>query len=128
MYRCTDCNRKFDFVEVVFEKHGVNTPPYERVKRCPYCSSADYVTEEHNCRFCGVKLRATNADYCSDRCEAAGKKYYGWQQKNEDLFKNSSVAAAVREVLNYNKKNSTKYSYGKYFSLKGAGKLEHNGN
>ena len=43
MYRCTDCNREFEYSEVVFETHGLDTPPFERRRRCPFCASPNFV-------------------------------------------------------------------------------------
>lgn len=123
MYRCTDCAMEFEYVEVVFETHGLSTPPYERVKRCPFCRSAKYEEiKDPHCRFCGSRLRDTG-EYCSDRCKKAGEKYFADQRRNRERFRNSPIAAAVREVTEYNRLHSTKYSYGQYFVLKEAGKL-----
>ena len=123
MYRCCDCNKEFEYVEVVFESHGLSTPPFERRHRCPFCASPNFIEKEsRHCHFCGSKMD-TEKDYCSDRCKLLGERYFKEQAKNLELFKNSSVARAVREVAKYNKENGTKYSYGKYFSLKEAGKI-----
>lgn len=117
MYRCTDCDMEFEFVEVVFETHGLSTPPYERIKRCPFCRSTRYEeTQSRHCRFCGSRLR-TEGEYCSDRCKSAGQRYFAYQRKHSEQFKSSPVATAVREVAEYNRLNGTKYSYGQYFSL-----------
>ena len=121
MYRCTDCNAEFEFVEVVFETHGLSTPPYERIKRCPACHSRESTEiKGMHCRFCGSKLRV-EGEYCSDRCERAGKAYFAAQSKNREQFISSPIAAAVREVAEYNRLHKTKYSYGQYFALRGAG-------
>lgn len=123
MYRCTDCAMEFEYVEVAFETHGLSTPPYERIKRCPFCRSTEYEeVKDPHCRFCGSRLRDTG-EYCSDRCKKAGEKYFADQRKNRERFENSPIAAAVREVAEYNRLHSTKYSYGQYFVLKEAGKI-----
>lgn len=123
MYRCTDCEKEFEFVKVVFETHRLDTPPFERQKLCPFCGSSDFIPLINtHCRFCGVKLR-DEKEYCSDKCRQAGIKYYELERKNRKLFSESPVAKAVLEVSEYNKTHGTKYSYGKYFSLKEAGKI-----
>ncbi len=123
MYRCTDCGSEFEYVEVVFETHGLSTPPYERIKRCPNCHSRNYEEKRNtHCRFCGSKLRG-EGDYCSVRCEKAGKAYFALQRENRKKFSSSPIAVAVREVTEYNRVHSTKYSYGQYFALKEAGKI-----
>ncbi len=123
MYHCTDCKRDFEFLEVVFESHGLDTPPFERRHRCPFCASPNFIEKENcHCHFCGSKMD-TAGDYCSERCKKLGDLYFKEEAKNREIFKNSAVAKAVREVAKYNKENKTKYSYGRYFSLKEAGKL-----
>ncbi len=123
MYHCTDCNTEFEFVEVVFETHGLDTPPYERIKRCPSCKSRAFEEIKNtHCRFCGSKLRDAGK-YCSARCEMAGKEYLARERSNRAKFAASPVAAAVREIAAYNRLHNTKYSYGQYFALKEAGKI-----
>jgi predicted nucleic acid-binding Zn ribbon protein len=123
MYHCTDCGFEFEFVEVVFETHGLDTPPYERIKRCPSCKSRAYEEVKNtHCRFCGSKLRETG-EYCSESCEKSGREYFARERENRAKFASSPISAAVREVAAYNKKNATKYSYGQYFALKEAGKI-----
>lgn len=123
MYYCTDCSAKFEYVEIVFETHGLSTPPYERVKRCPFCHGTELLEKENcHCRFCGSRLE-DSGEYCSDKCKKLGEKYYAEQTARRKLFSSSPVAAAVREIEEYNKANGTEYSYGQYFALKEQGGL-----
>ena len=123
MYYCKDCGEEFDFVEVVFETHGLDTPPYERIKRCPYCHGSNYEEKKNtHCSFCGSKLRNAG-EYCSRRCEKAGEIYFARQTENRRKFASSPIAAAVREVAEYNRIHKTKYSYGQYFALKESKKI-----
>lgn len=123
MYCCTDCKKEFEYVEIVFETHGLDTPPYERLRRCPFCHSVNIEEcESRHCKFCGSRLK-DNTDYCSARCKKAGEIYYAAQQKRKREFLNSPVADAVREVEEYNKTHGTKYSYGQYFAKKESDKL-----
>ena len=123
MYCCTDCKKEFEYVEIVFETHGMETPPFERIKRCPFCHSTDILEREsRHCKFCGSRLKE-NGEYCSSRCKKAGEIYYAAQQKRKTEFLGSPVAQAIREVEEYNKIHGTKYSYGQYFALKEADKL-----
>lgn len=123
MYYCTDCKNKFEFVEIVFETHGLSTPPFERIKRCPICHSTDYEEVKNtHCKFCGSKLRVSG-EYCSDRCAKAGRYYFELEKRNREKFKNSAIASTVREIAEYNRLHGTKYSYGEYISLKDGGKI-----
>lgn len=123
MYYCTDCGAEFEYVEIVFETHGLSTPPYERIKRCPFCHGTNYEEQQNtHCRFCGSKLKE-QGEYCSDRCRKLGEKYFAEQAARKKFFENSPVVAAVREIEEYNRINGTKYSYGQYFALKEQGGL-----
>jgi len=123
MYCCTDCKAAFEYVEIVFETHGLSTPPYERIKRCPFCHGTDLTeTDNRHCRFCGSRLTKAG-EYCSEKCKSAGERYFALDARRKKLFQNSPVAQAVREIAAYNKTHGTKYSYGQYFSLKEQGGL-----
>ena len=123
MYHCTDCGMEFEFVEVVFETHGLDTPPYERIKRCPFCRSRNFEEVKNaHCRVCGSKLRE-EGEYCSERCRRQGEEYFAREQKNRIKFTTSPIASAVREVSEYNRTHGAKYSYGQYFTLKEAGMI-----
>ena len=123
MYYCTDCEKEFEYVEIVFETHGLSSPPFERIKRCPFCHSVNIEEcESKHCKFCGSRLKE-KGEYCSARCKKAGEIYYAAQQKRKNEFLGSPVAEAVREVEQYNRAHNTKYSYGEYFAKKESDKL-----
>ena len=42
MFRCTECGRVFKEPKVVYESHGFNTAPYEKLNMCPRCDSMGY--------------------------------------------------------------------------------------
>lgn len=37
MYKCEDCGKTFDEPIVCSEGHGLDAPPFESLKKCPYC-------------------------------------------------------------------------------------------
>ena len=37
MFRCIDCGKTFRTPKTRYEKHGLDTPPYEEWDCCPYC-------------------------------------------------------------------------------------------
>ena len=122
MYHCQDCEKDFSFVEVVFERHSLSTPPFERIKLCPFCHSDNFTEiKENHCKFCGSKLR-NDDDYCSSACRKRGRELEKEEEKRREFLKDSLVVKAVLEVEEYNRANNTKYSYGQYFAMK-QGKL-----
>jgi formylmethanofuran dehydrogenase subunit E len=51
MFLCLDCNGLFEEAQQYREMHGLDSPPYETLDGCPYCSGA-YV-ETIQCDVCG---------------------------------------------------------------------------
>ena len=53
MYRCCECGNLFEEGEqaVWEERHGLDSPPYEKWSGCPVCKG-DY-EEVHQCKECG---------------------------------------------------------------------------
>lgn len=41
MYKCNECNSKFEEPKVLIERHGFSYGGYERIKMCPHCKSED---------------------------------------------------------------------------------------
>lgn len=118
MYCCQDCKKEFEYVEVVFERHGLSTPPFERVKLCPFCHSDNFSEIEINhCRYCGSKLR-DKGEYCSPICRKKGMELKKREESRQEFLKNSPLIKGLKEVEEYNKAHGTNYSYGKYFALK----------
>ena len=118
MYYCQDCKKEFEYVEVVFERHGLDAPPFERLKLCPFCHSDSFkeLTGTH-CKYCGSKLRE-KGDYCSDYCRKLGEKLWEKQGLEKILRKKSLLEVTLKEIDSYNKSNKTNLSYGQYVALK----------
>lgn len=41
-YKCNNCGATFARPMRVIETHGLDTPPYERIKVCPCCQIPDF--------------------------------------------------------------------------------------
>ncbi len=39
---CTDCGKYFDKPDIYEEKHGLDSPPYQRVPICPMCEGDNF--------------------------------------------------------------------------------------
>lgn len=48
MYKCNECGYEFEYPEIQIETHGLDTPPYEEIRVCPYCgdNNIDEVEDE----------------------------------------------------------------------------------
>lgn len=76
MFKCCECGHLFEEGEqaVWEERHGLDTPPYEKWSGCPLCKS-DY-EEVHQCKECG-------------NWHTEDELYDGWCEK------------CLRETINY---------------------------
>ena len=69
-YTCLDCGYEFDEPYELVERHGLDSPPFEKWLVCPACGGA--YTHTHLCDCCGQRitdryLRVDNGDeYCED--------------------------------------------------------------
>ena len=50
-YECHNCGRRFEEPDIITERHGLDSPPYEKIGICPYCKG--YFSEIHECKICG---------------------------------------------------------------------------
>lgn len=118
MYYCQDCKKNFEFAQVVFERHGLENPPFERILRCPFCHSDRFkeLVSSH-CKYCGSRL-SIEGDYCSDYCKRLGEKMWERQRNLAELKKRSLLEVTLKELDSYNKAHNTRLSYGQYIVIK----------
>ena len=64
-YECHRCEKRFEEPDFVTEKHGLDTPPYEKVAVCPYCYG--YFEEMYQCEICGEWF--TDGELTSGVCD-----------------------------------------------------------
>ena len=50
-FQCHECDRRFEEPDFVTERHGLESPPYEKMAVCPYCKS--YFEMMYQCKICG---------------------------------------------------------------------------
>lgn len=123
MYKCHNCNEHFTTPEVYTERYNLDTPPYDKISKCPACGSVNFeVLKPTYCANCGVPI-AEGESYCSDICRKLGEAARERERECRRIVHDFDVSRAIREVDAYNKKHGTNYSYGRYFALKGMGKL-----
>lgn len=123
MYKCENCGHLFEEGEqaVWEERHGLDTPPYEKWSGCPLCKG-DY-EEVHQCKECGDwherdELMGEMCDKCIDKykynidiCHKIGKKseeeikinsflvtMFSKEEIEEILFRELSEANTIKPV------------------------------
>lgn len=64
-FQCHECDRRFEEPDWVVERHGLDTPPYEKVAVCPYCHG--YFEEMYQCEICGEMF--IDAELTSGVCD-----------------------------------------------------------
>ena len=74
MYICKKTRMLFDEPEIIYEKHGLECPPYEEWAVCPCCHDTNYI-KAFTCDECGEYIdgkyyeTADGNYYCSECCE-----------------------------------------------------------
>lgn len=118
MYRCTDCKKSFLNARVVYEKHGLGSPPYERRLVCPICGGEDLKEcEVRHCRCCGARLPEGRYDYCNEACRVRGERLWSKQAQRRKKRESDPLCVAVAAVELYNREHKTRLSYGQYISM-----------
>lgn len=118
MYYCKNCGGEFETPDKTYEKHGLDTPPYEVVFICPYCSSSNFKEKiSTHCRCCGARLKKNDKEYCSNVCRKKGEKLWEKERLKLNLQRESPINKIIKELKSYNEQNGTDYSYGQYVSL-----------
>ena len=46
MMKCNNCGHVFEEPDVVYERHGLDHPPFEKVYVCPRCRVADWSDDD----------------------------------------------------------------------------------
>ncbi len=118
MFYCKDCGFEFEKPLMLFEKHNLDTAPFEELTVCPACKGQN-IKEKNvtHCRCCGARLSDGLVDYCSENCRENGIKLRKIENRKRKVRLESPLNTLVRQVEDYNKKHNTKYSYGKYVAL-----------
>lgn len=52
MLICVECGSLFEHARQVYERHGLDTPPYEELHVCPACGGTN-LHQAHRCDVCG---------------------------------------------------------------------------
>lgn len=118
MYYCSACGCEFETADLFNETHGLESPPFEEGRCCPFCGSGEIKPRGVSyCRCCGAKLASGEKEYCSPSCRKRGEEMRRREMKKKRLIFSSPLFETVREVDEYNRKNGTDYSYGQYVTL-----------
>lgn len=117
MYYCPDCGYEFEEPEKIYETHGFNTPPYEKLTVCPMCKATSFYEKVNtHCRCCGAKLKK-GGKYCSASCQEKGERLWQKERIRRRIRQSDPLNEIIREIESYNKINKTDYSYGKYVAI-----------
>lgn len=118
MYQCRDCGYRFEYTASVFERHGLDNPPYERIAVCPNCKSTDFseITVDH-CRCCGARLTGNQKEYCNDSCRRNGERMWERERVRRQYRKSNPLSVLIDEADAYNRAHGTCYTYGQYVAF-----------
>lgn len=123
MYKCKKCETVFNYCDMFDSRLYPNVPYGTARQFCPTCKSTEVSHYDGTyCGCCGMPI-SHNLDYCSDSCRKMAAELYEREERRRKIIQDFELSAAIREVDDYNRENGTRLSYGKYFSLKGEGKI-----
>lgn len=91
MYRCNECKKIFNIASSYEEKHGLDTPPYERIAVCPLCGAGDF--DEYNITVEKIDIaeKLLPAIAALNRYWANIRDIYGEKSANSDFYEGISV-------------------------------------
>lgn len=84
-YICTDCKKIFDVSHFCFERHGLDSEPYERVAVCPVCRGSNFLNFETHIEKIEIAEKLLPAIASLNRYINAVKDIFGFDVKNRDL-------------------------------------------
>lgn len=118
MYICKDCNKHFSEPKTIFERHGLDNPPFERTAVCPSCGSSAVREERKSyCRCCGARLKNGAYGYCNDSCRKKGELLRIRQEQSRRILREGALSRLVCGVKKYNAEKGTDYSYGQFVAV-----------
>lgn len=127
MFICNDCGCEFEKSDLLTEKHGLDSPPYEKICVCPKCKSTNFKKITRFCQCCGAKL-TSQKEFCSEICRIKSQKLRMSEQKRLKLIHDSYIYQTVRKVEAYNREHNTRLSYGQFVALSKASQKGNNKN
>ncbi len=65
MFICDNCLKVFEVCKVSYERHGLDTPPYEKILRCPFCLACN-PHFAYRCTKCGEYTQRVFDGYCGE--------------------------------------------------------------
>lgn len=99
---CKRCKKHFKVPQFYEERHELDSPPYERVEICPYCSSGDFFEFEGMIEKTAVAEQLLPVITMINKYINSIKNVHGNGFKNEELFGGvGSLAEFVSELFYY---------------------------
>jgi hypothetical protein len=100
-YKCVSCGHIFEDCEQAEweEKHGLDTPPYEKFVGCPLCGCT--YEETVKCECCGADFLEEELTYrvCEDCLEQEKNTYRYNPQKCYELSKDETAKVEINYFL-----------------------------
>lgn len=85
MYRCNQCEKIFNTADFYFEKHNLDSPPYERIAVCPYCGNDDFEKYDINIEKIDVAEKILPAIAALNRYWSGIKDVFGNDCINDEF-------------------------------------------
>lgn len=90
---CNECQKTFDIPTFFEEKHGFDSPPYERIAVCPKCKGDNFLRFDTLIEKTEVAERIVPCIMRLNRYVNAIKDVFGFEVKNIDLDEGVDILA-----------------------------------
>lgn len=84
-FRCNVCNKNFKVPAFYYEKHGLDTPPYEEVAICPICMASDFCEFETQTEKIDIAEELLNVVVSLNKYINSLKCVFGNRFENKDF-------------------------------------------
>lgn len=84
-FRCNNCQKNFKMPKILYEKHNLDTPPYEKLAVCPKCGSTDFGSFDSAVEKIEVAEKLLTSVAAFNRYFDSIKDIFGSSCKNEDF-------------------------------------------
>lgn len=93
IFFCVDCQKTFDIPTFFEEKHGLDSPPYERIAVCPKCRGNNFLKFDALIEKTEVAERLIPCIMSLNKYVNAIKDVFGLEVKNIDLDESVDILA-----------------------------------
>lgn len=102
LFFCNICHKSFKTPKSYYERHGLDSPPYEKVYICPTCSDTDFFSYNPLIEKLEVAEKALPAIMYLNKLQKDLNNIFGLGSKNDDLYEGINfIVDLVSEMFDF---------------------------